>query len=193
MRFTDFPAWLEAWRELPPMRRAYHLCNLLTGRGQEKLAWTPWNNFDKRTRTLTIGNSKAGNDIPIPLSAAIARCLKLARDNDAERRQAKDSGLIFPGCEQAGGREKLPVRGHALRRTYKTIGTDLKISDELTAFLIGHIPEGMSAKYAMRRMLLEGPTLRGLQKQVSKRMMELLGCDPTMRPVFLICVIIGLG
>jgi hypothetical protein len=32
-------------------------------------------------------------------------------------------------------------------------------------------------KYAMRRMLLDGPKLREIQAQISARMMELLGLD----------------
>ena len=103
LAFRDFPAWLQKWRTLPPIRRAYHLAGLLTGARPGELARTPWDNLDTRTRTLTIGNSKAGNDIPIPLSGPIARALKLARD--ACRDMGDKSGLIFPTCEQAGHHE----------------------------------------------------------------------------------------
>jgi integrase len=174
LAFRDFPAWHEAWKVLPPMRRAYHLTNLLTGARPGELARTPWTNLDCRARTLTIGNSKTGNDIPIPLSAAICRALKLARDSKPQRQHKRDEGLIFPGCAQAA-REDLPARGHALRRTFKTVALDCGVSDELSAFLLGHIPEGMSAKYALRRMLLDGPTLRKKQRDISRRIVSLLG------------------
>jgi integrase len=172
----EFKVWLKAWQTLPPIRRAYHLTGMLTGARPGELARTPWKNLDTRTRTLTIGDSKIGGDIPIPLSSAIARALKLARDH------ADKSGLIFPGCEQAGHHEPaLPRngRGHALRRTFKTLALDCGVSDELSAFLLGHVPPGMSAKYALRQMLLQGRTLRKHQRTISRRVMELLGGDPT--------------
>jgi integrase len=140
---------------LPPIRKACHLVGLLTGARPGELARTPWSNLDCRTRTLTVGDSMAGHDIPIPLSAPIAGALKIARDHADKR------GLIFPGCEQAGHHEKgcsfTPAeRGHAQRKTWKTVATDCKIPDEMSALVLGHIPECMSAKHAIRQMLLQG-------------------------------------
>jgi integrase len=172
----DFRAWLKKWRTLPAIRRSYHLVGLLTGARPGELARTPWINLDTRTRTLTIGDSKAGHDIPIPVSAAICRALKIARDH------ADKSGLIFPGCEQAGHHEPTFLkseRGHSHRRTWKTVAMDCKIPDEMSALVLGHIPEGVSAKYAIRQMLLQGRAFRGYQRQVSRRMIEYLGKDPT--------------
>jgi integrase len=71
-------------------------------------------------------------------------------------------------------------RGHALRRTFKTLALDCGVSDELSAFLLGHVPPGMSAKYALRQMLLQGRTLRKHQRTISARVVELLGIDPTL-------------
>jgi integrase len=174
LAFRDFPAWLKAWRELPPIRRAYHLVGLLTGARPGELARTPWAHLDMRSRTLTIGNSKTGGDLPIPLSSTICRALKIARDH------ADKSGLIFPECSQAGHRDPLPTRGHALRRTYKTVALDCGISDEMSAFLLGHVVPGMSMKYALRQMMLQGRTLRRHQRTISARILELLGEDPTL-------------
>lgn len=111
--------------------------------------------------------------IPIPLSAVLARCLKLARA------YAEDTGLIFPGLER-GNRDKLPARGHAMRRTFKSIAFDCNIPDDMSAFILGHVPVGMSAKYALRRVLLKGRALRKYQRTVSRRVLELLGADPTL-------------
>jgi integrase len=177
LAFADFPAWLAAWRKLEPLRRAYHLTALLTGARPGELARTPLDNVDAKAYTLTIGNSKAGNDIPIPLSPMIERALEMAAK--ARPKRNKDN-LIFAGCEQAGHRDKLPARGHALRRTYKTVAFDCGVPDDLSAFLLGHIPEGMSAKYALRRMLLDGPMLRERQAEISARMVHLFGSDPTL-------------
>lgn len=164
----DFPKWREACQKLSPIRAAYHLTNLLTGARPGELARTPWSNYNAEARMLTIGNSKTGGDIPIPASSAIADALSAAR------KASPNSDLIFPGCEQAGHRDPLPARGHALRRTYKTIATDRGVSAELTSFLLGHVPEGMTAKYALARMLAEGPKMREKQEAISQKIMELL-------------------
>lgn len=182
MASRDFPAWLEKWRTLPPIRRAYHLTGLLTGARPGELARTPWSNLDPSSRTLTIGDSKAGHNIPIPLSAAICRALKIARE--AQREDGKSEKLIFPGCDQAGHHEEAFTkngRGQAHRRTWKTVATDLEISDEMSALCLGHIPEGMSAKYAVRQMLLRGRALRKYQRDVSRTMIGYLGADPTLK------------
>jgi hypothetical protein len=180
MGARDLVAWFQAWRKLPPLRKAYHLTNLLTGARPGELARTPWANLDTnpRVRLLTIGNAKMGNNIPIPLSSAIARCLQVARDHAPK---GEKSGLIFPGCEQAGHHETgLPKggRGHALRRTYKTLCLEMKIGDEMSSYLQGHIPEGVSMGYALRQVLLKGRTLRGLQADISRQVLALLKADP---------------
>jgi integrase len=176
-----FPAWLEAWRALPDMRKAYHLVGLLTGARPGELARTPWSNLDLKKRTLTIQAAKTGNNIPIPLSAPIARALKLARDSKAIRNQKKDAGLIFKGCDQAA-RDNLPATGHAYRRTYKTIAFMVGINNETSAFLLGHVPPGISAGYALRRILSEADAMRRHQSTISARILKLLGIDPTLTP-----------
>jgi hypothetical protein len=104
-----------------------------------------------------LGDAKAGNDIPVPLTPAIQDALRLAGDAAPDH---KPADLIFPGCAQVGHREKLPTRGHALRRTFKTIATAYcKVPDDVSAFLLGHVPEGMSQKYLLRGALSSGPAL----------------------------------
>jgi hypothetical protein len=83
--------------------------------------------------------------------------------------------LIFPGCEQAGHREELPARGHALRRTYKTVATTrCKVPDDVSTFLLGHVPEGMSQKYLLRWALSSGPAIREAQHKISREIVRLL-------------------
>ena len=76
------------------LRRTYHLTALLTGARPGELARTPLDDVDAKAYTLTIGNSKAGNDIPIPLSPVIERALEMAAT--ARPKRNKDN-LIFPG------------------------------------------------------------------------------------------------
>ena len=176
LAFGDFPKWLTAWRQLSPLRRAYHLTALLTGARPGELARTPWDNLDLKAYTLTVGNSKTGNDIPIPLSPVIERALEMAREAQPKHNR---SNLIFPECEQAGHRDPLPARGHAMRRTWKTVAVECGVPDELSALMLGHVPEGLSQKYILRRMLTEGQTMRAKQAAISNRIIELLGSDPT--------------
>jgi hypothetical protein len=74
----------------------------------------------------------------------------------------------------------LPACGYALRCAYKTLAYDSGVPDDLSAFLLGHIPEGMSPKYAVRRHMIAGRALRKHQAAISHRMLELLGAYPTL-------------
>ena len=65
-----------------------------------------------------------------------------------------------------------------MRWTYKTLCLEMGISDEMSSFLQGHIPDGMSMSYALRRVLLKGKRLRGYQRDISKRVLALLKADP---------------
>jgi hypothetical protein len=109
LAFDQFPAWLASWRNLAPLHRAYHATAILCGARPGELSRTMWRDLDTRARTLTIGDAKSGADIIIPLSATIARALRLARPF------ADKSGLIFPGSEQWGHRDELPARGQPPR------------------------------------------------------------------------------
>jgi integrase len=162
------------------------MVNLLTGARPGELSRTCWQDIDPEAGTLTIGDAKAGNDIPVPLAPAIRDALKLAADAGPDH---KPGDLIFPGCAQVGHRDdwtprdreekrqkvKLPARGHALRRTYKTIAmAHCKVPDDVSAFLLGHVPEGMSQKYLLRWALSSGPAIREAQAKISREMVRLL-------------------
>jgi integrase len=176
LAFEDFPRWLDAWRQLEsPIHRWYHLVGLLTGARPGELCRTPRANLDLKSYTLTIGNSKSGADITIPLSPQIERALEKAR---AAR---PDGDLLFPTCEHAPHRDlSLPARGHAFRRIWKTVATDCGITNDQSALLLGHSLPGVSAGYMLRLVLTQGPLLRELQAKVSARICELLREDPTL-------------
>jgi integrase len=191
VRPGEFKAWLAEWRELPtPMQRAYWLTLTLTGARPGELLRTTWADLslhkpneadepDKR-RTLIIGNSKNESDIIIPLSAPIARALKLARD--AARADGIKSELIFPGpnAEHWPHREPpLDVPGHGMRRTFKGVASSLGIPNETSGRLVGHQPEGVSAGYDDPLTIVRSQFLREQQRRVSAEMLRLFGCDPT--------------
>jgi integrase len=173
LAIRDFPKWFAAWRIVEsPVHRAYHMVNLLTGARPGELSRTRWQDVDPRARTLTIGDAKAGNDIPVPLTVEIVAALRLARDAQPK---AKRSDLIFPGCNQVGHRSELPARGHALRRTFKTVATTrCNVPDDVSAFLLGHVPEGMSQKYLLRWAMSSGRAIRDAQRKISHEIALLL-------------------
>ena len=75
--------------------------------------------------------------------------------------------------------EDLPARGHALRHTWRTVAADCGVDELLAHFMLGHVPQNISQAYIMRLVLSAGPALRQAQRKVSKRILHLLGADPT--------------
>lgn len=179
----QFPAWLAEWRKLPPMNRAYHLAELLCGARPGELVRTIWPDLDTKAHTVTIGNSKNGSDIVIPLSGPIMRAFDLARE--AARADGIKSELIFPGPnnEHWAHRDPLPNSGMDLRRTYKTVASSLLIPNETSGRLLGHRPPGVSAGYEDPLEVQRAAMLRDLQGTVSARMLSLFGCDPTTEKI----------
>ena len=168
MRPTDLPAWFAAWKELRPIRRSFHLTNLLVGARPGELARTKWGDLDADTITVGGGNLKAGNSVPVPLTPEMRKAIAIV----GERGEA--DALIWEGCSQAS-RDDLPATGNDLRRTYKTIATSVcGVPDDVSAFLMGHMPEGMSQKYLLRWALSSGDAIKEAQVKISATMMRLL-------------------
>jgi integrase len=188
---ADFPAWFVAWQTiLNQTRKGYHLANLLTGCRPGELARARWRDFDAKAHVLTIGDAKAGNTIEIPTTREIEAAIKLARTDSTivykshgreflhKKTVARGpDDFIFAGCQfiQARNRTELPTIGHALRRTYKTIATDhCGVPDDISAALLGHVPEGMSQKYLIRWARMSGPAIIEAQAKISRTIMALL-------------------
>ena len=191
MMAADFPAWFAAWQMIRNQtRKGYYLANLLTGCRPGELARTRWRDFDRKAHVLTIGDAKAGNTIEIPTTREIEAAIKLARTDSTivykshgreflhKKTVARGpDDFIFAGCQfiQARNRTELPTIGHALRRTYKTIATDhCGVPDEISAALLGHVPEGMSQKYLIRWARMSGPVIIRAQATISRTIMALL-------------------
>ncbi len=158
-----FPAWFKAWKELRPIRRSFHLTNLLVGARPGELARTKWGDLDAETITVGGGNLKAGNSVPVPLTPEIRKAIAiLGERGDAD-------ALIWEGCSQAS-RDDLPATGNDLRRTYKSVATSVcGVPDDVSAFLMGHMPEGMSQKYLLRWALSSGDAYRAKHRLRSAR------------------------
>lgn len=188
----DFPQWTAAWREIAsPTRRAYHLFCLLTGCRPGEAARIKWSDVRPRSRSIVISGSKSGADIAVPMSVEIARTLRMARNAEKIEPQGRPpmrliegqgtdakGAFIFSGCAQAGHRDGLPMRGNALRHTYRTIAADLGIDEMVAHFLMGHAPAGISQRYVARMILTSGPAMRDAQRKISARIFELLKIEP---------------
>jgi integrase len=165
---ATFPAWFAAWKELRPIRRSFHLTNLLVGARPGELARTKWGDLDADTITVGGGNLKAGNSVPVPLTPEIREAIAIV----GERGDA--DALIWEGCSQAS-RDDLPATGNDLRRTYKSVATSVcGVPDDVSAFLMGHMPEGMSQKYLLRWALSSGDAIKEAQAKISATMTRLL-------------------
>jgi integrase len=150
-----------------------HLTALLCGCRPGEVARLKWTDVLPRERAFVIRGAKADNDIRVPLSPAIARALKMARN--AQRANRIETKFVFPGCTQIGHRDPLPARGNQLRHTFRTIAADCGVDEMLAHFLMGHSPEGISQKYIVKMMLASGPALRQAQRKISRQIVGLLG------------------
>jgi len=169
--FEDFPKWKEAWSQIAnPVRRAYHLFCLLSGCRPGEAARLRWIDVHDNEQSFTIPNAKAGRDIVLPYSEEIAGALRMARDAAKE-----GTDLVFPGLSYIDYRDAgLPVKGQALRHTYRTICADLEIDELISHYLMGHAPQGISQKYIATLILQNGPAMRAAQERISKRIVSLL-------------------
>jgi integrase len=196
--FPDFKKWRKSWEQIEnPVHKGYHLAALLTGCRPGELALIRDGDVDRKAKTLTLRNAKAGNDIVLPITKQIEMALDLAANAPAQtivqrglngmkrgevRRVALPRhgevlirDLVFPGARQAGHRSGLPVSGNALRHTFRSVAVTLGISEMLIHFLMGHALEGVSAKYTNQLMVANSAELRKAQEAISRRVFELLG------------------
>jgi integrase len=182
------------------VHRGYFLFCILTGVRPGEGARIRKQDIDRKARTFTIPNAKAGKDITLPMTRQIEYAIDLALSASAqnptitmkglrgmkpgevrvvERKRPHheiiDPDLVFPGCRQMPSRTGLPMAGNALRHTFKTLHVGLGISETLSHFLMGHALEGVSAKYIAELIVVHGPALRKAQEKISKHVFELLG------------------
>lgn len=180
---SKFPAWFKAWKEIPnATHRAYHLVNLLIGARPGQLGVVRWRDLDLDAMQFTMPDAvknegEMGNDITVPITPEIAAAFKLAK-TDPKRPDGigcKADDLIFPGCINNPTRDKLPARGHALRRTWRTIAEDhCKVPDGIADYLEGRMPEGVKGRYLIKWERANGPNIIEAQQQISRAITALL-------------------
>ena len=180
LAFGDFAKWFSAWQRIESeIRRAFQMIGLLSGMRPGELSRLKWVDVLPRQRCFVIRNAKSkklGHDIHVPLSAAICRELKRARN--AARAAKIESVYVFPA--RADGHVKkfdcdsLPVWGMAYRRTWRTVAAELGVDELIAHFCLGHIPAGISRGYVAKLILSSGQAMRAAQRVVSRRMLTLM-------------------
>lgn len=186
----DFAAWAAAWRRIPsPVRRGFHLAQLLLGMRGGECAALRWSDIDCKARAVILRNPKgpsARPDVFLPMSVPIVHALRLARpegvlqaggSTPSEGAEQPDrsapSGLVFPGCAFNAYRDGLPAHGHALRHAFRSVCKAIGIDDVLAKLLMAHSLGGVNENYLSRGML-RGP-LREAQRRISADIMKRLG------------------
>jgi integrase len=166
---ADFHKWAAAWSSIPsPVRRGFNLAQLLLGLRPGECSRLEWQDIDCKARAVTVRNTKPGKNLRLPMSAPIARALRMAR--------GADDVLIFPSARHNPVRDELPAYGHALRHAYASIAKALRIDPFLVKALMGHsLGSDVTEGYVWTEML-RGP-LRQEQRRISRRIVELLGIE----------------
>jgi integrase len=172
MTRLQFPEWFAAWDKIDnPVRKAFHLAELLTGARPGELARLKYGDIDTENNVLVIA-TKTKDEHEVPLTAEITAAIDMAGPRGAA------NALVFPGCNNISGgknRNEIPWRGHALRRTYKTFAVDeCGVADDISAYLLGHVPEGVSAHYLLRWARAQGTAINEAQQKISKAVMAAL-------------------
>jgi integrase len=182
MSGRDLHKWYAAWQAIPSAtHRAFHLVNLLIGARPGQLGGAKWRDLDREAMEFTMReNTKSdrdgGNDIVVPITTEILSAFELAHKDKA---RPNDVGtgpddLIFPGCLSNPIRDVLPARGHALRRTWKTVAEDhCGVPTQISEFLEGRMPEGVKGRYLLKWARSEGPKIIEAQQQISRTIMAL--------------------
>jgi integrase len=187
MGLEDLPTW---WKQLQaldnPIRREFHLMNLLTGGRPGALKVARWEDLDVPRRTLHVPRPKGGEHkaFDIPLSRAMLRSLWRARKSGRMMfpRQARE--WVFPSSggfghlvEHKENRETLSHWGGDLRQTYRTIAQAVGISELDVHLLMNHSVPSVNAGYITRAKLI--PTsLRQAQETISRTVIQNIQSRP---------------
>jgi len=153
LRDSDLPAWFAAVRALadedpdgPGAVVADYLhVLLLTGLRRSEAAALAWRDVDLSAKTLTVRDTKNGEDHTLPLSDFLYDLLARRRARDG------DGVYVFPGPGK-GGYLIEPRRGvgkviahsgvaftlHDLRRTFATLADGLSLSHSTVKRLLNH-------------------------------------------------------
>lgn len=129
---------------------------LLTGMRKCEALALKWDNVDLDGGTITLLDTKNGEDFTLPLSKFLWRLLRV-------RRTHAKSEYVFPGrfrgahltsVEKAvrliNAESGVRFSLHDLRRTFITIGDELDLKNEVIKALVNHRPKDVTEGYIVR-------------------------------------------
>lgn len=137
-----------------PVRREFHLFNLLSGHRPAALCEARWEHLDVRGRRLHVPRPKGGakRAFDLPLSRAMLLCLARARRAGRMLHPAAASEWIFPSAtghmvEYKERRARLSHWGGDLRQTYATVATGIGIPHRKLKLLMNHLTRDVTDGY----------------------------------------------
>lgn len=187
----DLPGWNAQRLALSPVRREFHLLNLLTGSRQEQLRTLTWADVDFEAGTVHFPKPKGGTSraYTIPMSGAIRECLLRARDAGRMLNERAARTFVFPAeprksrgrkdgappslhmVEHKEERDRLSHWGSDLRRTYKTLGKEAGVPEFLLDLFQNHAQSGVSRGYNIREVM-GGTFLMDAQERISQYLVQ---------------------
>lgn len=176
MGISDLPAWFSQLDKIEnPVRREFHLFNLLSGSRPAALRNARLEHLDLRRRVLHLPNPKGGakRAFDIPLSRQMVLCLIRAIRAGRIMYPIQSLQWIFPSDSETGymreqkePRKRLSKWGNDLRQTYRTVAAAAGVSEIDCRLLMNHAIQGVNAGYITRHKLLENH-LRQQQQAIS--------------------------
>lgn len=154
----ELAGWNAQRLALSPIRREFHLPNLLTGSRQEQLKSLRWEDVDFDAGTIHFPKPKGGTSraYTIPMITAIRACLLRAKEAGRMLNERDARTFVFPAeprksrgrrdgappsphmVEHKEDRAKLSHWGSDLRRTYKTLGKEAGVPEFLLDLFQNH-------------------------------------------------------
>lgn len=165
MGVGDLPDWFNELACLEnPVRREFHLMELLSGSRPAALKGARLKHLDLKRRVLHIPTPKGGEDraFDIPLSREMVRSLiRVIRFGRAQH-PVEARIWLFPAESKAGhiyttqeDRTDLSKWGNDLRQTYRTIATVARVNGVDAKLLMNHAIPGVNEGYITREKILE--------------------------------------
>jgi integrase len=183
---TDLPGWWTRVQALTnPLRREMHLLGLLSGLRPGNLAGIrrEWIDLQGAVIRFPAEVMKARAAFALPLSAPMVTIVRRALEHgDGAFTGGRHGGWLFP-TRSRDGREVIATSnwteatlgmhecGHALRHSYKTLGTAAGVSGGDLELLLAHSVRGVAGTYLHADRLLEH--LRAQQERVSAYVLAL--------------------
>jgi integrase len=170
--------WWQEVKEMPPVRRTFLLCGLLTGARCGSLLHLRWSDIDFDKGTISFRITKRSPYV-VPMSDRLRSILLKYRDQGWPE---NPDGLLFPtlavpGKPKVSLRHANPIRGiHSLRHTFRSYLAKLGTPTEIAMALCGHsFGSAVTFGYVTTSVLLE--PARAYSNKLAEEFARICGFD----------------